>query len=136
MGEKCASKNQFKSKLDFQNQQYKAQHKHTHMADYNNISESPFPSSCPPPHFLLSRNVTHTQSLNMSLEKSFVRRKYFVAAWHPSPLALPVAPLHTANCQKDLKDLRAKAVSLRLRLFILYARHTFKQRTKTAVLSV
>lgn len=47
MGEKCASKNQFKSKLDFQNQQYKAQHKHTHMADYNNISESPFPTFSP-----------------------------------------------------------------------------------------
>lgn len=54
------------------------------MADYNNISEShdppPPPPLLPSSPFPLCTFVTHTQSLNMSLEKSFLRRKYFVAA--------------------------------------------------------
>lgn len=132
--EKCASKNQFKSKLDFQNQQYKA---HTHALTHGWLQQHKWesrPSSLhsftlPPP--LLCTFVTHTQSLNMSLEKSFLRRKYFVAACLESSSILarhPKPGLLLCYCWPWRRQ-KPKAGCKR-RLFILYARHTSSQAGK------
>lgn len=60
----------------------------------------------------LCRFVTHTQSLNMSLEKSFLRRKYFVAAClescsilarHPKPGLLLLLAMTQAEAKGRLQ---------------------------------